>query len=108
MSQPSTIENAARLLEALAEVGDWPLTAHDIARMCDVHYQTALGWLTSLADNGRIHRRYYGRTAAFRPLSPAEEAERRRLLATGNPLDELVAKGLMADHDHASDNGVAR
>ena len=108
MPQPATIENAKRLLGALDAVGPWPLTAYDVARICDVHHATALRWLNDMADDGRIHRRYYGRTAAFRPLSPAEEAERRRLLATGNPLDELVAKGLMTDHDHASDNGVAR
>jgi predicted ArsR family transcriptional regulator len=108
MPQPSTIEYTEKLLEALSMVGDWPVTAHDIAQTCGVHYQTALGWLMSLADNGRIHRRYYGRTAAFRPLSSEEESKRRRLMSTGNPLDELVAKGLMTDHDHASDNGVAR
>lgn len=95
------------LLKKHTEPG-WPMTAVRLAELVGVKSRTAHGWLVDLADKGLIQRRHYGRTAAYRPLTPAEEAKRRRLLATGNPLDELVAKGLMTDHDHASDNGVAR
>lgn len=95
------------LLKKHVEPG-WPMTAVRLAKIAGVRSRTAHGWLVDLADKGMIHRRHYGRTAAYRPLSPDEEAKRRRLLATGNPLDELVAKGLMTDHDHASDTTVAR